>query len=108
MASKARQELKPQRRDERRAGNPVTFLYIAITQHVRKLRASFAATFSAKPMECVELAPAFGPTSNLDSASKLDALHTLRAVRLRLSLLCAHRASAVYSGSSFQVPPRLN
>ena len=30
----------------------------------------------------MELAPAFGPVH--DSASKLDALHTLRAVRLRL------------------------
>ena len=30
-------------------------------------------------MECVELAPAFEPPPPYDSASKLDALHTLRA-----------------------------
>ena len=32
----------------------------------------------AKRMECVELAPAFAPSIPFDSASKLDALHTLR------------------------------
>ena len=32
----------------------------------------------AKRMECVELAPAFPLVGLFDSASKLDALHTLR------------------------------
>src|SRR5881396_600892 len=42
----------------------------------------------AKRLKCVELAPAFeSPTTN-ESASKLDALHTLREVRLRLCRLC--------------------
>jgi len=31
-------------------------------------------------MECVELAPAFERRTSNDSASELDALHTLRAV----------------------------
>ncbi len=35
---------------------------------------------SAKRLECVELAPAFEPPPPCDSASKLDALHTLRVV----------------------------
>jgi hypothetical protein len=32
----------------------------------------------AKRLECVELAPAFEPPPPYDSASKLDALHTVR------------------------------
>jgi hypothetical protein len=32
----------------------------------------------AKRLECVELAPAFEPSLSYDSASKLDALQTLR------------------------------
>jgi hypothetical protein len=32
----------------------------------------------AKRLECVELAPAFALVCPFDSASKLDALHTLR------------------------------
>ena len=36
----------------------------------------------AKCMECVELAPAFWATAAKQSDSKLDALHTLRAVQL--------------------------
>jgi hypothetical protein len=35
----------------------------------------------AKRMERVELAPAFGLAAAKESASKLDALHTLREVR---------------------------
>jgi hypothetical protein len=37
----------------------------------------------AKRLECAELAPAFEPPLRLNSASKLGALQTLRAVRLR-------------------------
>jgi len=42
------------------------------------------SSFLAKRMECVELAPAFVPPMCDDSASKLDALHALRAIRSRL------------------------
>src|SRR5213592_385093 len=38
----------------------------------------------AKRMECVELAPAVRCVARFESGSKLHALHTLRAVRLRL------------------------
>jgi apolipoprotein N-acyltransferase len=38
----------------------------------------------AKRLECAELAPAFEPPFSYDSASKLDALQTLRAVRVPL------------------------
>jgi hypothetical protein len=38
----------------------------------------------AKRLECVELAPAFEPPPPYDSASKLDALQTLRAVGMRV------------------------
>jgi len=34
----------------------------------------------AKSLECVELAPAFGQRTPDDSASKLDAIQTLRVV----------------------------
>jgi hypothetical protein len=34
---------------------------------------------NAKRLECVELAPAFRPPTIINSASKLDALQTLRA-----------------------------
>jgi len=45
----------------------------------------------AKRMECVQLAPAFERPSKNDSASKLDALHTLRAVclPLRVCITCS-------------------
>jgi hypothetical protein len=37
----------------------------------------------AKRLECVDLAPAFALSTGNDSASKLDALQTLRAIPLR-------------------------
>jgi hypothetical protein len=40
--------------------------------------------YHAKRLERVELAPAFEPLPPQDSASKLDALQTLRADRLSL------------------------
>jgi hypothetical protein len=50
--------IKPQRRDERRGAKP--------------------QPNCAKRLECVELAPALRPPPRYDSASKLDALQTLR------------------------------
>src|SRR4029077_4961177 len=47
----------------------------------------------AKRLECEELAPAFGCPPRFKSGSKLLALQTLRAIRLRLR--CALRVSAV-------------
>jgi len=53
----------------------------------------------AKRLKCVELAPAFeSPTTN-ESASKLDALHTLREVRLRLCGCAALRGIADFQSA---------
>jgi hypothetical protein len=41
---------------------------------------------SAKRLECVELAPAFGAPTPNDSASKLDALQTLRVTGMPIFL----------------------
>ena len=51
-------------------------------QYARKLRKFLWTNRHAKRLECVELAPALEPSPPYDSASKLDALQTLRAVRL--------------------------
>jgi hypothetical protein len=48
-----------------------------------KLRSFLQTNCSAMRLECVELAPAFEPPPPPDSASKLDALQTLREVRLQ-------------------------
>jgi hypothetical protein len=39
-------------------------------------------SLGAKRLECVELAPAFGTATLNDSASKLDALQTLRVAAM--------------------------
>jgi hypothetical protein len=52
---------------------------------------------NAKRLECAELAPAFGvPTLN-DSASKLDALQTLRAQERKVFAITKLPARAVVS-----------
>jgi hypothetical protein len=51
---------------------------------IRNLRVCWRVDFRAKRLECVELAPAFEPPQRYESASKLDALQTLRALRLPL------------------------
>ena len=47
----------------------------------------------AKRLECVQLAGAFVRRGRLESGSKLHALQTLRAVRLRLAALCSFAAT---------------
>src|SRR5437667_12842651 len=69
----------------------------------------------AKRLKCVELARAFeSPTTN-ESASKLDALHTLREVRLRLCRpqakgprirRCSGAVKIKGAGGSCRRPPR--
>jgi hypothetical protein len=64
---------------------------------------------SAKRMECEELAPAFEPPPPYDSASKLDALQTLRVAIYPSRTVpavaalprCAQRVSAVVLPSPF-------
>jgi hypothetical protein len=48
----------------------------------------FAASGCAKRFECAELAPALGRAVSSESASKLVALQTLRAIWVRLSPRC--------------------
>src|ERR1035437_7910874 len=50
----------------------------------------------AKRLECVELAPAFGSPTLNDSASKLDALQTLRVTGM-LIFLCVSAFRAVHT-----------
>jgi hypothetical protein len=69
--------------------------YIAIVENVRKLRRFLWMNCYAKRLECAELAPALVRPRPSESASKLDALQTLRAVRLRLG-----RAAFLRTGMS--------
>src|SRR6266542_1060163 len=63
----------------------------------------------AKRMECVELAPAFLRGWWSDSASKLNALRTLRAIRLRLCRCVRFPALAgllaILAGGCAEAPP---
>jgi hypothetical protein len=59
----------------------------------------------AKRLECAELAPAFKRPTHCDSASKLDALQTLRAIRLRL---CRSTSSAASVALLERVPEFLH
>ena len=61
-----------------------SFALLPMVELVLKVRGFLRMNCHAKRLECVELAPAFEPPPPYDSASKLDALQTLRAVRLRL------------------------
>ena len=73
-------------------------------QYARKLRKFLWTTCYAKRLECVELAPAFEAPPPYDSASKLDALQTLRVVvrpqePSQLTSILEHR-SALQCGSA--------
>src|SRR6266536_6067100 len=57
---------------------------LSVSLEIVSLRDDFAGGwYLAKRMECVELAPAFVRSGWSESASKLNALHTLRAIWLR-------------------------
>src|SRR6266496_6849179 len=57
---------------------------LSVSLEIVSLRDDFAGGWHlAKRMECVELAPALVRRGWSKSASKLDALHTLRAIWLR-------------------------
>src|SRR5205809_137965 len=51
----------------------------------------------AKRLECVELAPAFAGSTANESASKLDALQTLRDIRWRLGRYALVSAALIWS-----------
>ena len=64
---------------------------LRILQYARKLQKFLWMNYRAKRLECGELAPALGRRRPSESASKLDALQTLRAVRLRLCTVASLR-----------------
>jgi hypothetical protein len=66
-------------------------LCTAIIEIVRKVRGFLWMNCHAKRMECVQLAGAVVKRGRLKSGSKLHALQTLRAVRLRLCRAVALR-----------------
>jgi hypothetical protein len=61
---------------------------------------------SAKRLECVELAPAFERPLPYDSASKLDALHTLRVAVFLHKVFLHHAVSSTGILDAYLVCPR--
>src|SRR6266496_3957875 len=74
---------------------------LSVSLGIVSLRDDFAGGwYLAKRMECVELAPAFVRRGWSKSASKLDALHALRAIRLRPCRAALYRRFAI--GRAFE------